>query len=74
MCVSVTHSLFLPLPSVYSVLGCLISCWRFGARGLWAFSEQEQKPDLERQGWELSLEVCCWLLCDFESRCFFVGP
>ena len=74
VCVSVFHSLFPPLPSLHRVLGCLISCWRFGARVLRAFSGQEQKPDLQRQVWELSLEVCSWSLYDLEARCFFVGP
>lgn len=35
----------------HSVLGCLISCWRFGAKGLLSLGEhfqwQEQKPALE---------------------------
>lgn len=52
VCVSLLTP-FPPLPSVHSVLGCLISCWRFGARGLrspWEhFQQQEQKPDQERE-------------------------
>lgn len=52
VCMCVYHYSRHSLPfQVYSVLGCLTSCGRFGARGLlspWErFQRQEQKADQE---------------------------
>ena len=71
-----SYSQLVPSPSECTqcawVFDQLLEVWGQGLVSIFRGGAETRSG--KTKGWELSLEVCYWLQCDFESRCFFVVP
>lgn len=61
-CVCLLFIAHRPIPSVHSVLCCLISCWRFGARG-WLSPGEHFQHSSGNQTWKGRVWNYLWRFC-----------